>query len=166
MRLARLDAAPGRGPDVAVGNSKRTSRSDRSRVEHDRARGAADAERAHGTSSRSARNQRSRSSHGTAAFAGDVDGSTKSSVSPSRPLLQPVLGALAERAAVGLLADEARSPAARSSRAIRSSRSALPAKSPLAQVARALRRPVGGVRDADAEASSVELLATGRRAAA
>ena len=57
-------------------------------------------------SSRSARNQRSRSAYGTAAFAGDVDGSTNSSVSRQPPLLQAVLRALAERAAVGLLADE------------------------------------------------------------
>ena len=58
----------------------------------DHARGAADAERAHGASSRSARNQRSRSSHGTAAFAGDVEGSTKSSVPPSRRSCSPCGG--------------------------------------------------------------------------
>ena len=74
-------------------------------------------------------NQRSRSRHGTAAFAGDVDGSTKSCVVAERPLLDAELGPLVERAAVRLLADEARATRGSSSRAIRSSRSAEPAKS-------------------------------------
>ena len=53
----------------------------------------------------SARNQRSRSSHGTAAFAGEVEGSTKSA-SRRAALLETVLGPLAERPSIGLLADE------------------------------------------------------------
>ena len=56
---------------------------------------------------RNARNQRSRSSHGTAAFAGEVEGSTNRAVAPEPPLLRPELRPLAERAPVGLLADEA-----------------------------------------------------------
>ena len=109
-------------------------------------------------------NQRSRSRHGTAAFAGDVDGSTKSCVVAERPLLHAELGPLAERAAVRLLADErepprlelARDPLEPLGRA---------GEVAAAQVARAGRRSVRRVRDADALAQELELLASARRAA-
>ena len=104
-----------------------------------------------------AANQRSRSSHGTAAFAGEVEGSTKSVVAPSIRSCTPCCGPLAEHAPVRLLADEC-DHAGSSSSAIRSSRSALPAKSPRAEVARAARRPVGRVRQPEAEVEQRELL--------
>ena len=102
-------------------------------------------------------NQRSRSSQGTAAFAGEVDGSTNSIVSPSVRSLEAVLRTLPERAAVRLLADEGDH-----------ARPQLP-RQPLeplgaarevagTKVTRAGRRPVGGVRDADAEREQLELL--------
>ena len=74
-------------------------------------------------------NQRSRSSHGTAAFAGEVEGSTKSVRRAEHPLLEPVLGPLAEDAPVGLFPDE-RDDARLAARArSTSSRSRAPAKS-------------------------------------
>ena len=105
-RLAGLDPSARRRPQRRPGNSKRTSRI--------RSSGSITTARAAGRirssltarESCSALNQRNRSSQGTAAFAGEVDGSTKSAVSPSAPLLQAVRRPLAERAPVGLLADE------------------------------------------------------------
>ena len=102
-------------------------------------------------------NQRSRSAHGTAAFAGDVDGSTKSCVVAERPLLHAEPGPLAERAAICLLADEAEPAGLELARDLleplgRAGEVAAP------QVARAGRRAVRGVRDADPFLQQLELL--------
>ena len=104
-------------------------------------------------------NQRSRSAYGTAAFAGDVDGSTKSAGRADRPQLRPELGPLGEEAAVCLLADErdrARFELARDPLEPRRVEVAAP------QVARAGRRAVRGVGDAETELEQVELLGSGR----
>ncbi len=103
------------------------------------------------------RNQRSRSAYGTAAFAGEVEGRTKRPTSPIVRLLWAVLGACAERAAVGLLADEC-------DRA----RPELESDAPqvvfgvgevgAAEVARPRSRAGGCVRGADAEVEQLELL--------
>ena len=102
-------------------------------------------------------NQRSRSAHGTAAFAGDVDGSTKSCVAPSVRSCRPSSGPLAERAAICLLADEAEPAGLQLTRDLleplgRAGEVAAP------QVARAGRRAVRGVRDADPFLQQLELL--------
>ena len=125
------------------------------RIEDDRPCGLA---KPHRTRSRNAWNQRSRSAQGTAAFAGEVEGSTKRAVSPRLRSWSPSSGALAERAAVGLLADEADRPWLQLERdPLQAFRGAREVAAP--EVAGAGGRPVRGVGGADPELQQLELLA-------
>ena len=127
VRLAWLEPAAGRRPDTPRGEVEPDEQDPVGRVQDDGPCGLA---QPHRRKSRNAWNQRNRSDQGTAAFAGEVEGSTKSAVSREATLLQAELGALAERASVGLLADEADRAAA----------AARPRSAPAARPSRRSRR--------------------------
>ena len=126
---------------------------------HRRARRPARASRAARETSAAARRT------GTAAFAGEVDGQDEERrVVPSVAQLRPELGR-ARRRRRGRPPCRRRRSRAAGARARRcSSRAGVEVAA--AEVARARRRPVGGVRDAEAELEQLELLRRVEQAAA